>query len=497
MKNRMALGKQLMASFAAMLAVATLLCLFSIINFSSFQRILNTQVATSAQKADVIGQVTTSLAEMRGERQLLIADTALETASGSKKKAPPRSMGGEERRDTLRASSARMDRLLATLGPLLTEPKEKEIFRVFQTDHEAWATHHRDLGVRCANCHTPGVAGLKNNQGQQGRLNSAAADLAQLQRDSLTAASGRVASQIYQSRWILVANEVLCVLVALGLFRVIRRSTKSLRKTAGLLSQGSTEAAVAASQVKNVSAPLAQSASEQARTAQTTSATAEQLASMTQKNAENSRQSAALMLRVEEAIQAANVTLHSLQSSMDEISGSSEKISGIIKVIDGIAFQTNLLALNAAVEAARAGEAGLGFAVVAQEVRKLAQNSADAAKDTSVLIEESVARAVEGRTRLEEVIRSIQGVTQRSAEVKALVDGVNTASQEQAKGIEEIAGSVRQMEQHVEQLSRHVEGLVAAGERMGTVTENMQNGVVRLYTLVDGNAAAAVTAAAA
>ena len=188
------------------------------------------------------------------------------------------------------------------------------------------------------------------------------------------------------------------------------------------------QAAVAASQVKNVSGPLSQAASDQARAAQSTSATTEQLASMTQKNAEHSSQSAALMLRVEESVQAANLTLRSLQTSMDEIGVSSNKISGIIKVIDGIAFQTNLLALNAAVEAARAGEAGLGFAVVAQEVRDLAQRSAQAARDTTSLIEESVARSVEGKSRLEEVIRSIQGVTLRSAEVKALVDGVSTAS---------------------------------------------------------------------
>jgi len=467
----MALGKELMASFGGMLAVATLLCGFALVRFGDFQHILKTQVATSAQKADLIGQVITSLAEMRGQQQLLIVGAAA-AVDGA----------GAQKRELLLAASANMDRGLGALGPLLTEPKETQLFRTLQDDHNAWAKNHRDLTQHCADCHSGAEAGTV----QPGKLDRAAADLAQLQRESLASASDRVGSQVYQSRWILMGLEGLCVLVCIGTFRLVRRSTKSLRKTAGLLSQGATEAALAASQVKNVSLPLAQSAGQQARAAQATSSTTEQLASMTQKNAENSSQSAALMLRVEEAIEASNSTLRSLQASMDEIGASSGKISGIIKVIDNIAFQTNLLALNAAVEAARAGDSGLGFAVVAQEVRGLAQRSAQAAQDTTSLIEESVSRSVEGRARLEEVIRSIQGVTLRSAEVKALVDGVSTASQEQAKGIEEIAQSVHQMEQHVDQLSHHVEELVAAGDRMTAVTDNMQSGMERLYTIVDG-----------
>jgi len=479
MKKRVALGKELMASFLAMLVVATLLCGFAFFRFGDFQNILKTQVATSAQKADLLGQITTSLAEMRGQQQLLIAVNSSSVCSAAD-------------RESLQVASRNMDRLLASLGPLLTDPQEQKLYKVLRKDQDSWAKNHSDLSQRCADCHAAGLSGGTSH----GRLDHAAADLAQLQRASLDDASQRVVARMHQSRWILMGHEALCLLVCFAILRVVRRSSKSLRKTAGLLSTGATEAAVAATQVNNVSMPLAQTAREQSSAAQATSATTEQLASMTQRNAENSSRTASLMLGVEQAIQASNTTLRSLQLSMDEIGASSEKISGIIKVIDSIAFQTNLLALNAAVEAARAGDAGLGFAVVAQEVRGLAQRSADAAKDTGALIEESVARAVEGRARLEEVIRSIQGVTVRSTEVKHLVDEVSSASHEQAKGIEEIACSIRQMEQHVDQLSRHVEELVAAGDRMSTVTSNMQNGMQRLYTIVDGTPAVHAKAAA-
>jgi methyl-accepting chemotaxis protein len=152
--------------------------------------------------------------------------------------------------------------------------------------------------------------------------------------------------------------------------------------------------------------------------------------------------------------------------SMNEISNSSGKISKIIKVIDEIAFQTNILALNAAVEAARAGTAGMGFAVVADEVRNLAQRSAQAAKDTTQLIEESIGRSAEGKQKLDEVAQAISSVTESSNNIRSLVENVHLGSEQQAKGIEQIARAVSRMEQVTQQLASSAEEGAAAGENL-------------------------------
>ena len=148
---------------------------------------------------------------------------------------------------------------------------------------------------------------------------------------------------------------------------------------------------------------------------------------------------------------------------MGDIKASSDKVAKIIKVIDEIAFQTNILALNAAVEAARAGEAGMGFAVVADEVRNLAQRCAQAAKDTAALIEESIVKSNDGKTKVDQVAVAIRAITEESAKVKTLVDEVSLGSQEQTRGIEQVAKALTQMEQVTQQSAANCRGECGGG----------------------------------
>ena len=194
-----------------------------------------------------------------------------------------------------------------------------------------------------------------------------------------------------------------------------------------------------------------------------------------------------LMTETASRVEDANHNLEEMVQSMKEINSSSEKISKIIRVIDEIAFQTNILALNAAVEAARAGEAGMGFAVVADEVRNLAHRSAQAAKDTAALIEESIAKSNEGNKKLQLVAGSIQQVTGSATQVKVLVDEVDVGSQEQSRGIEQIATAVTQMEAVTQRSAANAEESAAASEELAAQAQALQDIVERVRQLVGGN----------
>jgi methyl-accepting chemotaxis protein/methyl-accepting chemotaxis protein-1 (serine sensor receptor) len=271
-----------------------------------------------------------------------------------------------------------------------------------------------------------------------------------------------------------------------GMFWVVRSINTVLTRCATELTEGSDQITSAASQVASSSQSLAQGASEQAASLEETSASTEEITSMTRKNAENSKSAAEVMTTVDREVKEGNQTLDQMVSSMQQINASSDKISKIIKVIDEIAFQTNILALNAAVEAARAGEAGMGFAVVADEVRNLAQRSAQAAKDTSALIEESIATSRDGSAKLEQVAGVIRAITASATQVKTLVDEVNMGSQEQARGIDQIAKAIAQMDQVTQGTAASAEESASASEELSAQAQALNQIVRELGALVGG-----------
>jgi methyl-accepting chemotaxis protein/methyl-accepting chemotaxis protein-1 (serine sensor receptor) len=182
----------------------------------------------------------------------------------------------------------------------------------------------------------------------------------------------------------------------------------------------------------------------------------------------------------------ANVYLEEMVTSMELITKSSDQIAKIIKVIDEIAFQTNILALNAAVEAARAGEAGMGFAVVADEVRSLAQRSAQAAKDTAALIEDSITRSREGKTKVDQVAIAIKEITAETSKIKVMVDEVSLGSEEQSRGIDQIGRAISQMEQVTQTNAASAEESAAAAEELSAQSETLKEVIGRLQLMVGG-----------
>ena len=172
--------------------------------------------------------------------------------------------------------------------------------------------------------------------------------------------------------------------------------------------------------------------------------------------------------------------------SMDDINQSNAEISKIIQVIDHISFQTNILALNAAVEAARAGETGAGFAVVAEEVRSLALRSAEAAQNTSVLIENSRKTTAAGSARLNRVVEVVRGISASATTVTELVEQVKTGSAEQARGVEQVLQSIQHMEQLTQRTAANAEQGAATGQQLSAQADEMNAVAQHLLHVVQG-----------
>jgi methyl-accepting chemotaxis protein/methyl-accepting chemotaxis protein-1 (serine sensor receptor) len=274
--------------------------------------------------------------------------------------------------------------------------------------------------------------------------------------------------------------------VALAALYTVQQGNRSLRNFSTQITESAGQVSSSAQQVTAASQALAQGSSEQAATLEETSASAEEINSMTQKNAENARSAATETESADHLLKETTQKLDQMIGSMNEINASSEKISRIIRVIDEIAFQTNILALNAAVEAARAGEAGMGFAVVADEVRNLAQRCAQAAKDTSALIEESIVRSQDGKVRLDEVAKCVRKVVDNASRIKILAGEVHLGSQEQARGIEQIAKAVAQMQRVTQSTAASAEQSASAGEEMSAQASGLNHAAKLLQELIGG-----------
>jgi methyl-accepting chemotaxis protein/methyl-accepting chemotaxis protein-1 (serine sensor receptor) len=297
--------------------------------------------------------------------------------------------------------------------------------------------------------------------------------------------SKKQADQAYTTSFAITIGAVIfSALTALVVVWVVRTINRALRQIVTELSDGAQQVAAAASQVSSSSQSLAQGSSEQAASIEETSASSEEINSMARKNAENSKTAAENMVEASTRVSEANRNLEQMVTSMNEINASSDKISKIIKVIDEIAFQTNILALNAAVEAARAGEAGMGFAVVADEVRNLAQRCAQAAKDTSGLIEESITKSNDGKTKLDQVATAVRSITDVAEKVKTLVDEVNLGSQEQARGIEQVSKAITQMEKVTQTTAANAEESASASEELSAQSDTLHGIVGRLSGMV-------------
>jgi methyl-accepting chemotaxis protein len=304
------------------------------------------------------------------------------------------------------------------------------------------------------------------------------------------AMEARIAAQ--RTKYVRFAYAI-CLLAAALAFTAVWGVGRSIRNAIKGVSDemlaNSHEVAAVAGEVSSGSQRMAEAATEQASSLEETNAALEELASRTRENAANIQKVNDLSRQTLQAAEKGTSDVQAMIAGMDGIRESSHEIAKIIKTIDEIAFQTNILALNAAVEAARAGEAGMGFSVVAEEVRNLAQRSATAAHDTSTKIEGAIAKAAQGGAICDTVANGLREILAKAREVNALATLVAQASEAQSQGIDQVNTATRQLDQTTQCNAAFSEESASASTELNAQAAALEKVVGRLAELLDGQGA--------
>ncbi|MDD5456632.1 MAG: methyl-accepting chemotaxis protein [Candidatus Margulisbacteria bacterium] len=328
---------------------------------------------------------------------------------------------------------------------------------------------------------------MLNTQESFSKLNATVEKLLKLEIDmGLTQYNGAL-SQYKKARngylgWSFAAI-ILNILIA---FIVTSSITKPIIDMTGKLLDASQQVANASNQISQSSQKLAQGSSEQASSLEETTSLLKEISEISAKTSQNAETVSDKVDKVRKEAEHGEASIEKMSVTMAQIKNSSDQTAKIIKTIDDIAFQTNLLALNAAVEAARAGEAGKGFSVVAEEVRNLAQRSAEAAKNTTNLIEESKQHSENGVLVVNEVAQVLITIISGVQEVNTLVSEVSNGNKDQVSGIAQIDNAMMQMSQVTQATAANAEESSAASEDLSGQAQTLSGLVDILKDIIQG-----------
>jgi len=380
----------------------------------------------------------------------------------------------------VQANKTKIDGLLHDYEATMTVAEDREIFAKFKEARAAFVSEFKAvLELSNAGRAAEALAAAEERmEPAYERLDVVLKQLVEFNQRNLRGGVAQVSYASHHGRLAIMIGLGAALLVSgLTSFYIVRSSTRALAGITSTLAASSGQTAAASAQIAAASQSLAQGASEQAASLEETSASIEELSSMTKRNADGSRQAKATATAARGLADTGVGRMQAMQNAMEAIRSASVDITKILKTIDEIAFQTNILALNAAVEAARAGEHGAGFAVVAEEVRALAQRSATAAKETAAKIEHSVSQSQHGVQLSADVAGSFTEIRARIEQLDSLLGEIATASQEQSQGIGQISTAISQMDKVTQSNAGNAEETAAAAEELSAQAAMQQEAV--------------------
>lgn len=361
----------------------------------------------------------------------------------------------EKRQEAINILSI-LDEDLAYIQQKASSPKEKQLYDRFYHTYQNWVSTNKDILNLGVEGRIDEAIALQRSKGGEDFLQMDAAMIALQDEFNRQKEVGlnNVESGLSTVARFTIGSVVLLILSSFLVFAVLRRSLmRMMSRLIETLSQSSDETVYSAKTISEASQTISVGAVQQASAIQESVTALDQLNASAQDTSSKAEEASSKTQFNRKIVEEAQQLMHALANSMEEIIKSSEESRKVVASIDEIAFQTNLLALNAAVEAARAGEAGSGFAVVAEEVRTLANRSADAAKNTSEMIGNSLHSIHKGQEIVNQSIQVFDQINEMSKELQEFIAYVQTNVHDQASGMTQVVASFREIDIVVQQNS--------------------------------------------
>ncbi len=488
-RSRGELGKRLMMTFTALAGVMALMCAASLWSTSRLSGALNQSARQAAPSQQALGALLASVKDMKASAYA--AQTAIVIGymeKGSKLEGSCTTCHDAamlDKHNSAFASRAREARQHLSALRALSSAKQQNHIRTIESALVAWDGLESDYTRKASagdfdNAHEVLTGGIDPLLAS---LEKTAAAMREEGDRELAASVASGESMVKTAQWLLLALCLLSAPVALLGIRIVLSSTANLRDCGGNLTQVIRQLMESATRMASSSQSLAAGVEQESaclkETARRGMAVREQAAA----NAVYAGEAESKVAEAAASTAEASSVLAEMSAAMQAIDTTSQKVAGILKVMDEIASQTNLLALNASVEAARAGQAGLGFAVVAEEVRSLAQRSTDAARETASLVEASRARSAEGRRLSDKVRRAVDEIAAQSSVIQERVRKVTASSQEQARDLDSVRSSIQELERLAAQNEEIARTSAAGAEELSRGGEGLEEVVSRVEKL--------------